>query len=162
MSLFAIIALAVKFLMNPAVMGVLFVTIAALAGLWLLGGPALFWKVLRDARLWLLVAVAAVVFGYAHLQTKLEKTEQRLEQVEQQEQAHDDGQEVVKNNIKKQVKRAQQGAKYQEVIRNAPTGEKLDALLDEFAREQGVSDPAPVHAEPVPGGVRDGPGRILP
>ncbi|AFU86584.1 membrane protein [Caulobacter phage CcrRogue] len=162
MGLFAIIALAVKFLMNPAVMGVLFITIAALTGLWFLGGPALFWKVLRDARLWLLVAVAAVVFGYAHLQAKLDKTEQRLEQVEQQKQAHDDGQEVVKNNIKKQVKRAQQGAKYQEVIHNAPTGEKLDALLDEFARDQGVPDPRPSAAQPVPDGVSKSPGRILP
>uniref|UniRef100_A0AB74UGQ0 Uncharacterized protein n=1 Tax=Caulobacter phage BL57 TaxID=3348355 RepID=A0AB74UGQ0_9VIRU len=119
MSLFGIIALAWKFFLNPAVMGVVFAAIAALSGLWFLGGPALFWKVIRDARLWLLVAVASVVFGYGHLQAKLEQTEKRLEQVENQKRSHDDGQEVVKNNIKKQVRRAKQAAKYQEVIHDA-------------------------------------------
>ncbi|AFU87272.1 membrane protein [Caulobacter virus Magneto] len=162
MSLFGVIALAWKFFLNPAVMGVVFAAIAALTGLWLLGGPVLFWKVVRDARLWLVVACAAVIFGYAHLQTKLEKAEQRLEEIADQKQAHDDGQEVVKNNIKKQVKRAKQAAKYQEVIHDAPTGEKLDALLDEFARDQGGAAPVPGDAQPDPGGVSNRPGRVLP
>ena len=64
---------------NPAIIVIAVLVVAGLTVLWFVGGPLLFWKVLRDARLWLAVAAACAIFGYAHLSKDLAATQKKLD-----------------------------------------------------------------------------------
>lgn len=149
-------------LTNPAVLGVVLAVIALLTGLWFLGGPVMFYKFVSNTKTWLVVAVIAGIFGYSHMQTKLAKAEQKIEQAASHDRAKGDSNDVVLDNKVQKGKRAAQKARHQEVIHNADPGEEIDDLLDEIARDQGVPDARPGDGKPVPGSVPDGSGRILP
>lgn len=156
--------LAWVFATNPAVLIVAGVVVATLVGLWFLGGPVLFYKVLTNTKVWLGVAVIAVVLAFSNLTKQVEQAKAAAEAAKSHQQAQTDSDDVVQDNVKKKRARQAQTHRLQEAIDHAKPGDELDSLLDQIAREGGAVDrpPVPVLPDHRPERLRDGPGKILP
>jgi len=138
---------------NPVGIGLGLLVVAALVGLWFLGGPVLFWKIVQDVRLWLAVAFVILFFSLGNLHEQNVKLERKLDAAEQVTTATEDGAAAVEDKVRRQRARAPQTQRIDAAVSAAPEGEKYDAFLDEIARQQAARGDA--------GGARD-PARRVP
>lgn len=151
-------------LFNPAALIVVALVVAGLAILWFAGGPVMFWKVLRDVRLWLAVVFVAMFVTIGNLKDEVTdlKEEVRTEQV--QGDATQDAQATVEGHVRRQRAQADQNQRIDDAVDAAPEGEKFDAFLDQVAREQAAeaADRPRAQPEPADDGVRKQPGAVVP
>lgn len=151
-------------LFNPAALIVAALVCASLAILWFAGGPVMFWKVLRDVRLWLLVLFVAMFVTIGNLRGEVTdlKEEVRTERV--QGDATEDAQATVESHVRRQRRQEDQNRRIDDAVTQAPEGEKFDAFLDQVAREQAAEDADRPRAErePADDGVRKQPGAVVP
>lgn len=98
-------------------------------------GPARLLQIGLDSRTWIIIA--AVLFGisYYHNAQVVQQQQVQIKTDQQDKTAGGDSAAVVTDVVNKKQKRTVQTQQQQTAITAAPEGDKVDALMDEIAKE---------------------------
>ncbi|UTC29893.1 putative inner membrane spanin component [Bajunvirus bajun] len=150
-------------LFNPASLIVYALVAAAFVAVWFILGPVRFWLIAKNWKTWALILGACAIVSYSNMAARVDKAEDKVEQVEIIDEAKDDNAVITANRNTQRQTRNTERARQQEAITNAAPGQELDDLLDEIARQEGRTAPGGGKPAPEPERVRDGPdGVVLP
>jgi hypothetical protein len=98
-------------------------------------GPARLLQIALDSRTWIIIAGLLFGISYYHNAQVIQKQATQINTDEQASTAGGDSAAVVTDDVKKKQKRTVQTQQQQATITAAPEGDKVDALMDEIAKE---------------------------
>lgn len=120
---------------HPYVWAAALVVAAILAALYFLN-PAMFLKVITNAKLWFGLALVALFLAYANDQKDIKDLNQQVSTLQQQHTSDKDATTVTQKRVVQKTQRATQTATIQDKIDHAQPGQAEDAALDAIASQR--------------------------